>query len=281
MKKSVFALALIAVAFSVPVQARDPGSLTIASEGSSPPWNAIDASGKLIGFDVDVGAELCRRMSMKCTFVAQDWDGIIPALTVSKYDAIMAAMSITEKRRKSIAFSTPYAVGYNQIVMRKDLGLPATDIDEKLNLTHIDAGKQVTLDKLRAALSGRTLGVLRSSNSEVVLNDLFGKIATIRTYDSNENLTLDLVAGRIDGGLADYFVWKTFLESKDGAVAAFYGPMLNGGTWGPGVGVGIRKSDTDLVEAFNKAIESARQDGTLKKLTEQWFGMDMSPPPSN
>ncbi len=64
-------------------------------------------------------------------------------------------------------------------------------------------------------------------------------------------------------------------------MAAFYGPMLSGGTWGPGVGVGIRQSDTDLVAAFNKAIESARQDGTLKKLTEQWFGMDMSPPASN
>ncbi len=155
MKKSVFALALVAMAFgNMPAQARDPASITIASEGSSPPWNAINASGKLVGFDVDVGAELCRRMSMKCTFVAQDWDGIIPALTVAKYDAIMAAMSITEKRKKSIAFSTPYAVGYNQIVMRKDLGLPATDIDEKLNLTHIDAGKQVTLDKLRAAAVG-------------------------------------------------------------------------------------------------------------------------------
>lgn len=278
MKKSAYALAVAALLASLPAQARD---LKIATEGSAPPWNAIDASGQLGGFDIDVGQELCRRMQVTCTFVAQDWDGIIPALTVSKYDAIMAAMAITEKRKKSIAFSAPYAVGYNQIVMRKDLGLPATDIHDKLNLTDIDAAKQATLDKLRAALNGRTLGVLRSSNSEVVLNDLFGKIATIRTYDSNENLTLDLVAGRIDGGLADYFVWKTFLESKDGGVAAFYGPMLNGGTWGPGVGVGIRKSDTDLVAAFDKAIASARQDGTLKALTQKWFGMDMSPPPAN
>ncbi len=99
--------------------------------------------------------------------------------------------------------------------------------------------------------------------------------------DSNENLTLDLVAGRIDGGLADFFVWKTFLESKDGGVAAFYGQMLYGGTWGPGAGIGIRQSDTDLIEAFDKAIESARKDGTLKRLTERWFGMDMSPPSPN
>lgn len=278
MNKVVLALTLAAALGTMPALAQDPIKITIATEGSSPPWNSTDATGKLIGYDIDVGNELCRRMAATCTFVAQDWDGIIPALTVGKYDAIIAAMSITEKRKKSIDFSLPYAVGYNQIVMRKDLGLPPTDTKAKLNLTHIDAEKQAVLDKLRGALRGRTLGVLRSSNSEVVLNDLFGKVATIRSYDSNENMAIDLAAGRIDGTLADYFVLKTFLESNDGGGADFYGPMLNGGTWGPGAGIGIRKIDTRLKAALDKAIESANKDGTIKALTEKWFGMDMSPP---
>ncbi|WP_414592183.1 transporter substrate-binding domain-containing protein [Ancylobacter sp. G4_0304] len=282
MKKLMLALALpFALAATMglaPAFAQEPMKVTIATEGSSPPWNSTDSTGKLIGFDVDLGYELCRRMGATCTFVAQDWDGIIPALTVGKYDAIMGGMSITEKRKKTIDFSTPYAVGFNQIVMRKGLGLPPTDAKAKLNLTQMDASKQATIDTLRTALSGRTLGVLRSSNSEVVVNELFGKVATIRSYDTNENMTMDVAAGRVDGTLADFFVLKTFLESKDGDVAEFYGPMLNGGPWGPGAGIGIRKTDPQLKAAFDKAIASANEDGAIKALTEKWFGMDMSPP---
>jgi octopine/nopaline transport system substrate-binding protein len=279
MKNVILALTLAATIGIAPALAQDPLKVTIATEGSSPPWNSTDPTGKLIGFDVDLGYELCRRMeAATCTFVAQDWDGIIPGLTVGKYDAIMGGMSITEKRKKTIDFSTPYAVGFNQIVMRKGLGLPPTDAKTRLNLTHMDATKQATIDMLRTALSGRTVGVLRSSNSEIVVNELFGKVATIRSYDTNENMTMDLAAGRIDGTLADYFVLKTFLEGKDGGVAEFYGPMLNGGPWGPGAGIGLRKTDPQLKVAFDKALASANEDGTIKALTEKWFGMDMSPP---
>lgn len=157
--------------------AEERTAITIASEGASPPWDFIDTKGALVGFDIDVGKELCTRIKLQCTFVAQDWDGIIPGLLVKKYDAIMAGMSITEKRKKSIAFSIPYAVAPNQIVMRRGLGLPASDIDAKLNLTNIDAAKKETIEKLRESLKGRTLGVLRSSNSEAVVRELFGDIA--------------------------------------------------------------------------------------------------------
>jgi octopine/nopaline transport system substrate-binding protein len=252
-------------------------AITIATEGASPPWDAINEQGELVGYDIDVGNELCRRIQVKCTFVAQDWDGLIPALTVGKFDAIMSGMSITEKRKKSIAFSIPYGGGFNQLVMRKDLDLPATDTRAQVNLSSVGAEKQVIFDQLRTALAGKNLGVLRSSNSEAVLNQLFGSIANIRSYDTQENLHLDLSAGRIDGGLADYFTWKTFLDSKDGDVAAFYGPELSGGLWGPGVGIGMRKGDEQLAEAFNQAIGSSIKDGTLKKFSMKWFGIDVSP----
>jgi octopine/nopaline transport system substrate-binding protein len=259
----------------------DRKTLTIASEGASPPWNAINPKGALTGFDIDVGRDLCRRIDVECTFVPQDWDGIIPALTVGKFDAIMSGMAITEKRKKSIAFSQPYAGGFNQLVVRKDLNLPHTDTSTKLNLTTVDAEKQAVLDQLRAALTGKTLGVLRSSNSEAVLNELFGKVATIRSYDSQDNMHLDLVAERIDGGLADYFTWKAFLDSKDGGIAMLYGPQLSGGLWGPGVGVGLRQDDHELIAAFDSAIDAATRDGTLKRLSKQWFEIDVSPQVSN
>jgi octopine/nopaline transport system substrate-binding protein len=251
--------------------------ITIATEGASPPWDSINEQGELVGYDIDVGNELCRRMQIKCTFVAQDWDGLIPALTVGKFDAIMSGMSITEKRKKSIAFSIPYGGGFNQLVMRKDLNLPATNTRAKVNLSQLGATQQTILDQLRTVLAGKNLGVLRSSNSEAVLNQLFGSIANIRSYDTQENLHLDLAAGRIDGGLADYFTWKTFLDSKDGDVAAFYGPELSGGLWGPGVGIGMRKGDEQLAEAFNQAIGSSIKDGTLKQFSMKWFGIDVSP----
>lgn len=254
-------------------------TMAIGSEGASPPWNSIDANGQLVGFDIDVGKDLCRRVKLDCRFVAQDWDGIIPALTVGKFDAIMSGMAITEKRKMSIAFSQPYAGGFNQLVMRSDIELPASDTSQKLDLNEITPEKQHVLDGLKDALAGKTLGVLRSSNSEVVLKQLVGSGASIRSYDSQDNLQLDLAAGRIDGGLADYFTWKTFLASDDGKEATFYGPELSGGPWGPGVGIGLRKVDTDLAARLDKAISEATADGTLKRLSLQWFGMDVSPTP--
>lgn len=278
MYKSIFLASFIALAVSqAGAQAAERKALTIATEGASPPWDMIDTEGKLVGYDVDVGNELCRRIAVECRFVAQDWDGMLPALTVGKFDAIMSGMAITEKRKRSIAFSQPYAGGFNQLVMRKDLQLAATDTKAKINLTSIGTAQQAILEQLRSALSGKTLGVLRSSNSEAVLNELFGKVATIRSYDTQDNLHLDLAVGRIDGGLADYFTWKTFLDGKDGETAAFYGPELSGGLWGPGVGVGIRKEDTDLIAAFDKAIDDCIGDGTLKALSLKWFGIDISP----
>jgi octopine/nopaline transport system substrate-binding protein len=257
--------------------AEERTAITIASEGASPPWDYINEKGALVGFDIDVGNELCTRMKLQCTFVAQDWDGIIPGLLVKKYDAIIAGMSITEKRKKSIAFSIPYAVAPNQIVMRRGLGLAPSEIEAKLNLTNIDAVKQETIEKLRESLKGRTLGVLRSSNSEAVVRELFGDIAEVRSYDSQENLKLDLTSERIDGGLGDRLVWKQFLDTPEGKAVEFFGPQLSGGTWGPGVGVGLRKDDTDLVEAFDKAIEASAKDGTLGKISQRWFGVDISP----
>lgn len=270
------ALAAILLVAGV-AHAEERTSITIASEGASPPWDFIDENGALVGFDIDVGKELCARMKLQCTFVAQDWDGIIPGLLVKKYDAIIAGMSITEKRKKSITFSMPYAVAPNQIVMRKGLGLPASDINAKLNLTDINAAKNETIEKLRESLKGRTLGVLRSSNSEAVVQELFGDVADVRSYDSQENLKLDLTSERIDGGLGDRLVWKHFLDTPEGKAVEFFGPELSGGTWGPGVGVGLRKEDTDLTKAFDTAIEASVRDGALGKISQKWFGLDISP----
>jgi octopine/nopaline transport system substrate-binding protein len=249
--------------------------IKIATEGAFPPWNAVDASGKPIGFDIDVGLELCARAKLKCEFVTQAWDGIIPALTVGKYDAIMAGMSITEKRQQVIAFSEPYALTSNYFVVSKSLGVPAMEGGMKLDLTtETDAGKRALTD-LKENLKGKSIGVQGATNAEAFVRDHFGDDVDVRTYDKQDNLTLDLVAGRIDGGLADFSVWKEFLESQDGGSVQLYGPRISGGLFGPGVGIGLRKEDGDLAKKFNDAIRAVEADGTLRIISLKWFGADL------
>lgn len=274
-----FAMAVLLASFMsvFPVRAEGERSLSIATEGASPPWDGTDANGELYGYDVDVGRELCRRINIKCNFVAQDWDGIIPALVVGKFDVIMSGMAITEKRKQSIAFSVPYAGGFNQFVVRKELGLDAGDTKQRVNLSTVGDKEKAAIEHVRTTLSGKAIGVLRSSNSEAVLKDLFGDVVAIRSYDSLDNLKLDLAAGRVDGGLADFFTWRDFLETPAGSIAVFFGPELKGGLWGPGVGAGMRKDDTELLAKFNAAIDAATKDGTLKALSIKWFKTDIAP----
>ena len=110
MKKITLVLvALLASVAAGPSYAGDWKKIRIATEGAYKPWNFTDSSGKLVGFELDLAADLCKRMGAQCEIVAQAWDGIIPALQAGKYDAIMAGMSITEKRKKVITFSRAYA----------------------------------------------------------------------------------------------------------------------------------------------------------------------------
>ncbi|WP_192179989.1 transporter substrate-binding domain-containing protein [Mesorhizobium amorphae] len=271
------AVSIASLMSAFPASAESERVISIASEGASPPWDGTDANGQLYGYDIDVGQELCRRIEIKCTFVPQDWDGIIPALLVGKFDVIMSGMAITEKRKQSIAFSIPYAAGFNQFVVRKDLGLDAGDTKEKVNLSTIGDKEKATIERLRSTLAGKAIGALRSSNSEAVVKEILGDVVTIRSYDSLDNMKLDLAAGRIDGGLADYFTWRDFLETPSGSDAVFFGPELKGGLWGPGVGAGMRKDDTELLAKFNAAIDAATKDGTIKALSLKWFKSDISP----
>ena len=89
-------------------QSKDWSTIRIATEGAYKPWNFTDASGKLVGLEIELAENLCKRMNAKCEIVAQSFDGMIPAINAGKFDAIMATMNITEKRKEAIAFSRPY-----------------------------------------------------------------------------------------------------------------------------------------------------------------------------
>ncbi|WEO75420.1 transporter substrate-binding domain-containing protein [Agrobacterium vitis] len=255
--------------------ADEPRLIKIATEGAFPPWNAVDPSGNAIGFDVDAGKAICERAKLRCEFVTQAWDGIIPALTVGKVDAIMAGMSITDKRKAIIGFSEPYALTSNYFVVAKALKLPEMDGTARLSLSSMGVKDSQSLKVLKANLQEKIIGVQSSTNAEAFVRDYLGEAVDVRTYDKQDSLNLDLIAGRIDAGLADYSVWKIFLETKEGDAMTLYGPQISGGVFGPGVGIGLRKQDNELTEQLNAAIKSLKVDGTLKALSLKWFGADL------
>jgi octopine/nopaline transport system substrate-binding protein len=258
--------------------AQDWTTVRIATEGAYPPWNSTDPSGKLIGFELDLANDLCQRMQVECEIVAQNWDGIIPGLTAGKYDAIMAGMSITEERKEVISFSDSYAnePAYFAVLKDSDLAAYKDDSLELADLDEIDAAEQAAIDSLKEALAGTTVGVQVATTHANFLDQHMSDAVEIRSYDTQENLDLDLQAGRVDAALASASYWFPLMETEKGADFALIGPGLNGGPFGAGVGAGIRQEDTDLVEMFNKAIAEAKADGTINRLAQHWFGFDVT-----
>ncbi|MCG8694634.1 MAG: transporter substrate-binding domain-containing protein, partial [Minwuiales bacterium] len=123
---------------------------------------------------------------------------------------------------------------------------------------------------------GKTIGVQVATTHLNFLNEYLAGEVEIRSYDTQENLDLDLDAGRVDAALAAMSYWKPLLDSDKGKDMVVVGPGLTGGPFGAGVGVGIRQDDKDLVAKFDEAIAAAKADGTISKLAVQWFGFDAS-----
>jgi octopine/nopaline transport system substrate-binding protein len=257
--------------------AQDWSKVRIATEGAYPPWNATDSSGELVGFEVDLAKELCQRMDAECEVVAQDWEGIIPALQAGKYDAIMAGMSITEERQKVIDFTQSYWTTPAYFAVLKDSDLAAADLPQGvLDLSSVEPDEQAAIDTLKETLDGKAVGVQVATIHANFLENELGDVVEVRKYDTQENLDLDLQAGRIDAALADLSYWKPLMETEKGRNFTLIGPGLTKGPFGKGVGVGVRKENQDLRAMFDKAIDEVREDGTLSKLGQKWFGFDAS-----
>jgi lysine-arginine-ornithine-binding protein len=252
-------IALVAAALAAlvagPAAAKEWTTVRIATEGAYAPFNYKDSSGKLVGFEVDLAEALCKAADVKCQIVAQDWDGIIPGLLAKKYDAIMASMSITPERQKSIAFSDKYYKTPARFVAKKGSG--------------VEISKQ--------GLKGKTVGVQRATIHANYIKDNYGGVAQVKEYDTQENANLDLAAGRLDAILADSIVMLYgFLKTPEGKNFEYVGPELTDPKWfGDGVGVGTRKEDKDLVQRFNRAIQKVRADGTYKKINDKYFPFDV------
>ena len=249
--------------------------IRIGTEGAYPPWNSKDASGALIGFEIELGKELCAIMKHDCTFVEQDWDGMIPALTGKKFDAIMAGMSITEERMKKISFSQGYADEVASLAVMKGSSLENLNTPEGINLSLGGSSVDKALKTLTSALSGKTVCTQTGTiHQNFLQSGDVGKI-DVRTYKTQDEVNLDLTSGRCDVALAAAVAFTDYAE-KSGKAVILTGPTFSGGAFGNGVGVGIRKSDSKLINDFNSAIDQARKKGIISKLAIKHFGFDAS-----
>ncbi|UOM34422.1 transporter substrate-binding domain-containing protein [Acuticoccus sp. I52.16.1] len=249
-----FLIAMSALALAGPAVAQDKMQLKIGTEGAYPPFNYYDSDRNLIGFDVDIAKALCDKMNAECTFVAQDWDGIIPALRAGKFDAIIASMSITPERDEVVDFTNKY---YNTP--------PAIAVPKDSDLT------EATPEALADIIMGAQSSTTHANYAAAHFAD-----TELRRYGTPEEYKLDLASGRIDAAIDDVVVLSDWLNSEDGACCKILttltlDPEINGA----GAGIAVREGETELIGKFNDAIAAIRADGTYDEIQKKYFEFDV------
>src|SRR5579871_2660919 len=221
-----------------------------------PPFTSKDSSGKWVGFEVDLMDAVCAQLKAKCEIVEVAWDGIIPALQANKFDVIWSSMSITEKRKQTIDFTDKY---YHT---------PAVIIGPKSVSFNIDKNNP-------DSLKGKIIGVQTSTIHAQYVQKYFGSAATVKVYDTQDNVNADLVAGRIDCEMADSIALDDFMKTDAGKDFEVKFTESKDPILGSGVGGGILKTNTALKERFNAAIAAIRADGTYDKSAKKYFDFDI------
>ena len=211
-----------------------------------PPFTAKDASGNWVGWEIDLVDALCAEMKEKCEIVETAWDGIIPALTANKIDVIVASMAKNAKRREVIDFSNTYYTSAAVMMGAKD-----GDLD--FSPEHV---------------AGKTIGVQVSSIHSAYAEKYYGKTATIQSYQTQDEVNQDLVAGRLDYVLANGTTLDAFLKSAQGGGFEAKGAVpLDVEILGEGAGAGIRKGETPLADKLNAALSTLAASGKLDEIS--------------
>ncbi|TIV95212.1 MAG: transporter substrate-binding domain-containing protein, partial [Mesorhizobium sp.] len=198
---------------------------------------------------------VCAEEKLDCVITPVAWDGIIPALTTKKIDAIVSSMSITAEREKTIDFSDKYYNTPTAIIGPKDQKFGATPDD----------------------LKGKVIGVQVSTVHAVYAKKHFTGAQEIKEYQTQDEANNDLAAGRIDAVQADSIALGEFLKSDQGKACCDLKGMVapDDEVLGPGVGAGIRKEDTALKEKFNAGIKAIRANGKYDEISKKYFDFDI------
>jgi len=235
MKKLIIAAAIMALTAG---SALAQTVVRMGTEGAYPPYNFINDKGEVDGFERALGDELCKRAGLTCTWVTNDWDSIIPNLVSGNYDTIMAGMSITDERKKTIDFTQSY---YPPTASRY------LAIKDGVDLKHAVIAAQVnTIQSAYVAETG----------------------ATLLEYDTGDETINAVRNGEADAVFADADFLAPFAEQNDSGLHFVGDPV----PLGDGIGIGLRKTDPELKGKLNDAISAMKSDGSLNALLTKWFG---------
>lgn len=218
------------------------------------PFTSKDASGKWVGWEIDLMDAVCAEMKEKCEIVDVAWDGIIPALTGKQIDVIWSSMLITEKRKQTIDFSNMYYDTPPAII----------------------GPKNGDMDYSTGHLKGKTLGVQVSTGHErYATKYLVPNGVELKTYATQDEANSDLAAGRLDYVLANSSALFEYLDTDQGKQCCEMKGMIekpkdDPGIYGEGVGGGVRKEDTALKEKLNAAIAALAKAGKFEEITNKY-----------
>ena len=253
--KTLLKSAFVTMALSLATQPVTAQDLEIrwGTEAGYKPYAFKTADGQLTGFDIEIGDAICAELKATCTWTEQDFDGLIPALQANKFDAILASLSITEKRKRVIDFTEKYYHVATMFIGKLDANL--------------DDGE---------GLSGKTVGVQRATTIEDYLRGARPDI-NVKTYPTQDEVWLDLAAGRIDAGMVNKIVaMDGFIKTDRGVGFAIFGKeYFDPEYFGEGAGIAVRKSDTELRDAISGAIAALRANGKYKEINDKYFEFDI------
>lgn len=224
--------------------------LRIGTEGAYAPFNYTNADGTLGGFDVEVANALCTDMQVTCEIVAQDWDGIIPGLKAGKYDAIVAAMSVTPERAEQVSFTDPYFSNALVFLAEKDSSFDPS------NNSDIDS---------------HSIAAQRSTISSQWLEDMYPK-ADMKLYDTLSNAFLDLGSNRVDAMISDKLPAIEWLSSSAGSKYALKGDEID---INDNFAIAVRPGDP-LQAKINQSLANLKADGTYDKINQKYFAVPAS-----
>ena len=237
MKKLSLALAALALSAG---SALAQQVVRIGTEGAYPPFNFVNEANQLVGFEIDLGNEICRRANLTCEWVQNEWDTIIPNLVAGNYDVIMAGMNATPARAEVISF----AIAYKRPDPSAYMALAGTAADV------INSG------------------VISAQSNTVQAGMVAETSATLIEFPTPDETIAAVRSGVADAVLADRDFLMTYMNDSAGEFE-FIGLAMPPGE---GVSPGIRQSDTELRATFDRVIGEMRADGSLNALLTQWFG---------
>ena len=243
----------------------EEGVLRIGTEGDAPKFSMADPSGNVTGFDADIANGICDELKVKCKFVVQTFSSLVPSMDSDRFDVIISGLSITEERAKKIGFTIPYATTPQYFVVAKDSPL----------------AKLKTLAEVEKALEGKSVGVVTGTTyAKFVQKNI--PSADLKTYDATTQQLADLSSGRVDAAYGDSPTWQDFLATPDGAnftkIDVKVMAMDDPATLGKGMGVGMRKDNTELKAKIDAALCKMVNDGKVKESSMHWFQDDYTIP---